>query len=55
MQYQVRIGFVNVLVDLLQATRIKGTCSTDDAVNFVPFCQQQFSEVGTVLASDASD
>ena len=52
---QAHILFVRVVVDVVDATGVEGGGAADHAVDLIAFCQQQFRQVGTVLAGDAGD
>jgi len=49
------IGDMGIGVDGLEATGVEGAGTADDSVDFVAFCQEEFGEVGAVLAGDAGD
>ena len=44
---------MGVLVDMVDAASIETARTTDQAVHFVPFFQQQFSQIGSVLSRDS--
>jgi len=48
-------GVVGVLVEVVDAIGVEGGGATDDAVDFVAFLEEEFGEVGAVLAGDAGD
>ena len=41
--------------DIIEASAIKGACAADDAVDFVALGQEEFSEIGAILAGDAGN
>jgi hypothetical protein len=40
---------------MVQAPRVEGAGAADDAMHFVAFGQQEFGQVGAILAGDADD
>lgn len=46
------LTFVHVLVEVLNSASVEGRGSSDDTVNLVALGEQEFGEVGAVLASD---
>ncbi len=46
---------MRILVEMIDAIGVEQRCTTLDAMDDVPFSQQEFSEVGAVLAGDAGD
>lgn len=47
------IGLVRILVDVINALGIKGGGPALDSVNLVSLAEQEFSEIGAVLAGNA--
>ena len=43
---------MRIFVDVVDAVRIEGTGAADNSVNFVAFAQQQFRQIGAILASN---
>jgi hypothetical protein len=54
-QEHVRRRHMRILVDVVDPLRIERGGATLDAVNFVPFFQQQFRQVRAVLTRDTGD
>ncbi len=54
-QAQAIVRRVRVLVDGLEPLGVEGAGTTENAVNLVPFAQQQLGQIGTVLPGDAGD
>ena len=55
-EMQAHFGFgVGVGVEVVDAICVKGAGAADEAVDFVAFGEQEFGEVGAVLAGDAGD
>lgn len=46
---------VGILIEMVDALSVESACTTDDAVHFISFLQEELSEVRTILASDTSD
>lgn len=46
---------MGVLVKVVDAIGVEGGGATDDAVDFVAVLEEEFGEVGAVLAGDAGD
>ena len=55
MQHKIAVVDVRILVNVVHPLGVERRGSALDAVHFVTFFQQQFREVGTVLAGDACD
>lgn len=43
---------VSVLVDMFDTTSVEGRRTTDDTMDFIAFLQQEFRQVGPILAGD---
>jgi hypothetical protein len=54
-QLEALVVDVRVLVQVIHAIRVEQAAAALDAVHLVPFGQQELSEIGTILASDAGD
>jgi hypothetical protein len=52
---EIAVLLVGVLVEVVDAVGVEGGCPAFDAVDFIAFFQQEFGEVGAVLAGDAGD
>ena len=50
-----RLGLVRILVQVVDAVGVEQRGAALDAVDFVALAQQEFGEVGAVLAGDAGD
>jgi hypothetical protein len=48
-------GFVGVLIEVVDAVGVEQAGAALDAVHFVALVQQEFRQVGAVLAGDAGD
>jgi hypothetical protein len=55
MQEQARAIHMRILVDVVDAAGVEAGGAADDAMNLIAFFQQQFGQIGTVLAGDAGD
>ena len=55
MQNQPVFRRMRIGINGIQASGVEGAGAADEAVDFVAFGQQQFREVGAVLAGDAGD
>ena len=55
MQHEATIGLVWVLVQVVDSLRVEGRGPALDAVHFVALLEQEFCQVGAVLAGDAGD
>ena len=55
MEFQLRVRFVWILIQVLNAFRIKRGASADDAVDFVSFFEQELGQIRPVLPRDAGD
>jgi hypothetical protein len=42
-------------VEVLDAARVEGGGAADDAVHLIALAEEEFGEIGTVLARDAGD
>jgi hypothetical protein len=49
------LGCVRIRVDVVEPVGVERARAADDAVDFVAFAEEQFREVGAVLAGDARD
>jgi len=54
-QSQARVRGVGILVDVVDAFGVEGGGAADDAVDFITFGEEEFGEVGAILAGDAGD
>jgi len=54
-QMKAPVGRMGILINGIKPSRIKRTRTTDDPVNPVAFLQEQFGEIGAVLACDPRD
>ena len=54
-QDEVAVVDVRILVQVIDAIRVEGRGAALDAVDFVAFLQQEFRQIGAVLARDAGD
>ena len=52
-QPQPNVAVVRILVDAVESLGVEGRCPTDQTVNLVALGEQQFGEIGTVLAGDS--
>jgi hypothetical protein len=41
-----------ILIEMIDTLGVKRRSTTDNAVHFVPFCQQQLRQIGAILACD---
>jgi len=48
-------GLVRVLVEVVDAVGVEQRTAALDAVDFVAFVEQEFSQIGAVLAGNAGD
>jgi hypothetical protein len=55
MQVQVVLEAVGIGINPIQPRRVERGGSADDAVNFVPFLEQQLGKVRTILTGDSGD
>jgi hypothetical protein len=55
MEEETGVGVVAITVEVFDAVGVEGGGSADDAVDVVPFGEQEFGEVGPVLAGDSGD
>jgi hypothetical protein len=55
MQEHPRLGIVRITVQMIDAIRVEGAGTPEDAVNLVVLFQQKGCEVGSVLASNTGD
>ena len=46
---------MRIKVEMLDAAGVEGGGTADDAMDLIPLVQQEFGEVGAVLACDAGD
>jgi hypothetical protein len=54
-QHETRIVFVRILIEAIDAAGIEGGGTAFDAVHFVVLGEQQFGQVGAILARDAGN
>ena len=54
-KHQSPAAFVRIFVDVVDARGVESRTSADDAVNDVAFGEQEFAEIGAVLAGDSGD
>jgi hypothetical protein len=52
---EARMGFMRILIDMLNAAGIKRRRSPLDAMDYIAFAQKQFGQIGTILPSNPSD
>ena len=50
-----RLGVVEVLVEVVDPVGVEGAGPADEAVDLVALAEQEFGQVGAVLAGDAGD
>lgn len=55
MEEEAGVGVVGIAVNVFDAIGVEGAGSADDAVNKISFGEQEFGQIGTILASDAGN
>ena len=55
MEEQLGRGIMRVCVDMIDTSGIKCTGPSNDPVNVVPFGEQQFDEIGSILSGDTGN
>jgi hypothetical protein len=54
-QCEADILFVRIVIEMVDALRIKGRGAAFDAVDHIAFAEQEFGKIGAVLAGGAGD
>jgi hypothetical protein len=55
MQIKPGLRIVEILVEMVDAVRVEGTGAPDQAVDFIAFPEEKFSQIGAVLSCNAGD